>query len=61
LYSYEAVFPIIGAAEFYSTVDALKELRTVYLLIFSNFDSQVKRNRAMLASNPARDILILTE
>jgi hypothetical protein len=53
--------PISGAAVFISTVDALKELRTVYLLIFFNFDDQVKQNRAMLASNLGRDTLILTE
>ena len=26
-----------------------------------NFDCQAKQNRAMLASNPVRDILIVTE
>jgi hypothetical protein len=39
----------------------LRKLRTVYLLIFFNFDCQVKQNRAMLASNPVRDNLIVTE
>jgi hypothetical protein len=42
-------------------VDALIELETVYFLIFFNFDYQAKQNRAMLASNPVRDILIVTE
>jgi hypothetical protein len=38
-----------------------KKLRTEYLLIVINFNYQAKRNRAMLASNPIRDILIVTE
>jgi hypothetical protein len=33
----------------------------MYLLIFFNFDYQAKQNRAMLASNPVRDNLIVTE